>query len=65
VSLWPGEALAETGPGHVLVADERKDVDARVKPGHDEDGECDMRNITLDSQTDFDGWRKAARAGAE
>jgi DNA polymerase len=30
--------------------------------GHDENGECDMHHITLDSETDFDGWRKAARA---
>ncbi len=46
---------------HVFVA-ERKDVDARNKSGHDENGECRMHHITLDSETDFDGWRKAARA---
>jgi len=36
-------------------------VDAQDKPGHDEKRASVMRSITLDSETDFDGWRKAAR----
>src|SRR2546421_1635615 len=34
----------------------------RDKPGHDENRERGMHIITLDGETDFDGWRKAARA---
>jgi uracil-DNA glycosylase len=37
-------------------------VDARVKPGHDESGADIMHHIILDSETDFGGWRTAARA---
>jgi len=54
---------ARACPGHPrlpCVGDQ--DVDGRDKPGHDENGECGMHIITLDSETDFDGWRKAARA---
>ena len=34
---------------------------ARDKPGHDEKRANVMHHITLGSETDFDGWRKAAR----
>jgi probable DNA metabolism protein len=38
-------------------------VDARHKAGHDEKrGNARMHFITLDTETDFEGWRQAARA---